>query len=279
MTTDKPNVPEAQDETIKERIEALGIDLNKLPVAASYEDLERALPEVAAMKGFDQRSDFHSLTLDDHTKELVRHMEENPFIQNHPKRDLILLAGKLHDLGKTSPEGQQVHKKDPEKRQYVGHEKESEKMVREILAKRFELAEEDLEFVAKLTGLHASALNLVNNFQTESEPKGKALKAYDEFMKKVEEIPGDMDLESKMRIVFAFNRADKMSGYNEKSDINDEKVKDIIAKSKAQVETLDEMVKALPALIAAIIGRRSGDQTAGISKTESGEYVYKKTRD
>ncbi len=92
MTTGKPNVPEAQDETIKERIEALGIDLNKLPVAASYEDLERALPEVAAMKGFDQRSDFHSLTLDDHTKELVRHMEENPFIQNHPKRDLILLA-------------------------------------------------------------------------------------------------------------------------------------------------------------------------------------------
>jgi hypothetical protein len=149
-------------------------------------------------------------------------------------------------------------------------------MVRDILPRRFDMSEEDREFVAKLTGLHASALNLINNFQTDSQPKGKGLKAYDDFMKKAEEIPGDMDLESKMRIVFAFNRADKMSGYSEKSDINDERVKKIMTDSKAQVEVLDELVKALPALITAIIGRRNGDQTAGISKTESGEYVYKK---
>ncbi len=43
----------------------------KLPIDVSYEKLEQEIPEVMAMKGFDQRNDFHDLTLDEHTKELV----------------------------------------------------------------------------------------------------------------------------------------------------------------------------------------------------------------
>lgn len=247
----------------------------KLPTNASYEELERHVPEVSSMKGVDQRSDFHILTLDEHTRQLGRNLESDAFVAKHPKRELILLAGKLHDIGKMSPEGQQIHPKDPEKRQYKGHEKESERMVRELLPRHFDLSQEDQDFVARLTGLHASALNLVNNFQDDNQPKGNALKAYDEFMAKVEEIPVDMDLEEKMRIIFAINRADKGAGYNAESNLQDEKTRTVKDKADKQIAVLNEMEKALPALVKAVIARRGGDQTAGILLAE-GVYYYNK---
>jgi hypothetical protein len=252
------------EQDIQQVRQSVDANLNKLPVHVSYDELERAIPEVAAMKGLDQRSDFHSLTLDEHTKEFVRVLENNPFVSNHPKRDLILLIGKLHDLGKTSPEGVQVHPKDPNKRQYVGHEKASEQMVRALLPKYFSLSETDLELVSRLVGLHASALNLVGNFQTNDQPKGGDLKSYDQFIAQIEEIPGDLSLEDKMRILFAINRADKMAGTNPASDSSNPKVQDIRSKSEKQVSTLDKLEKALPALIAAVQGKRSGDQKAGV---------------
>ncbi|MFH1830752.1 MAG: HD domain-containing protein [Pseudomonadota bacterium] len=244
-----------------------------LPATASYEEIENRIPVVRAMQGYDQRSDFHSLTLDGHTREVVRHLEANPFVQAHPQKDLILLAGKLHDIGKMSPDGQQVDSRNPEKRKYVDHEKESERLVRELLPKYFNLSTEDQEFVAVLVGLHASALNLVNNFQTNNQPEGKHLGAYDDFLSKVEPVKGNASLEDTMRIVFAINRADKMAGYNEASDKNDPKVRSIIEKSEKQVAALDGLEKALPALIAAIQGRRSGDNNAGIVLID-GTYYY-----
>jgi hypothetical protein len=252
-------------------------ELEKLTSEATYEELEERIPEVAAMRGFDQRSEFHSLNLDDHTKELVRHLEMDPVITALPdkERNLVLLAGKMHDLGKTSEDGQQVHPRDPERRQYSGHEDESARMVREILAEHFELEEDEVELVARLAGLHASALNLVNNFETNNEPKGKDLKAYDKFVAQVEEIPGDLDLETKMRIVFAFNKSDKMAGFNQGSNALDPSVARIIENAEKQVGTLEEMEKALPALMQAIHARRGGDQKAGIV-FEGGEYKYKK---
>ncbi len=261
----------------------------KLPVDVSYEQLEARIPEVAKMKGFDQRSDFHTLTLDEHTKQLGRNLENNldsleKWLKDQKKKedlekleqykDLILLAGKLHDLGKVSEEGMQVHPKDPEKRQYVGHEKESEKIVREVVPKHFNLKEEELDLVAKLAGLHASALNLVGNFQSNNQPKGKGLKSYDQFFKKAEALPMDVNIETKMRIVFALNKSDKGAGWNEQSDPEDPKVKTVQDKAEKQIKTLEEMEKALPALVAAIEGRRAGDQKAGIV-LEKGEYVYK----
>ncbi len=141
------------------------------------------------------------------------------------------------------------------------------------MPKHFELSETDFEFVARLAGLHASALNLVNNFEKNNQPKGRDLKSYDEFMKKVEEIPGDMDLTEKMKIVFALNKADKMAGFNENSDKESEKVKKIMEGAKRQVEVLGEMERALPALITAVKAKRSGDQKAGIT-IEGGEYKY-----
>jgi hypothetical protein len=49
----------------------------KLPLDVSYEQLEAQIPEVAKMKSLDQRSDFHTLTLDEHTKQLGRNLENN----------------------------------------------------------------------------------------------------------------------------------------------------------------------------------------------------------
>lgn len=245
-----------------------------LPLDVSYDALEAAVPEVAAMKGYDQRSDYHALTLDEHTKAALSHAKADPFIAHHPKRALILLAVMLHDIGKMSLDGHQVHKKDPSKRQYSGHEKESERMVRELLPRSFELSVEDQEFVARLVGLHASALNLLDNFHKTPEPAGRALKAYDAFIAKVEDMPGD-DTIDKLRIVFAINRADKQSGVNETSDRNDPKVQDIRAKIEKQLASLDGLQKALPALVKAVAARRGGDQSAGIALV-NGAYLYNK---
>ena len=236
----------------------------KLNVQASYDELESVIPELRAMKGVDQKSDFHALTLDEHTRQMGKGLESNPFVQSHPKRDLIVLAGKLHDIGKMSPEGQQIHPKDPNKRQYVNHEKESEKIVRELLPLHFELSSEDQEIVARLAGLHASALNLLGNFEKNNQPKGKELKSYDEFMAKMEELPLGGSLEDKMRIIFAINRADKMAGVNGQSDRNDPKVQAIIEKSDKQIKVLDELEKALPAMVRAVLAKRAGDQLAGV---------------
>lgn len=249
----------------------------KFGADASYEELEAAIPEVAAMKGFDQRSDYHALTLDEHTKKLGKNLAEDEFVSNLPEkhRNLLLLAGKMHDLGKVSPEGQQIHPKDSEKRQYVGHEGESERMLRELLPKHFDLSSEEIDFVAKLAGLHVAALNLVNNFVREKEPKGKGLKSYDKFVALAEEIPGDMELLDKMRIIFALNRADKGAGYNEDSDMSDPKVQSIKERSGESIAALGELENALPVLLSAIQGRRAGDQAAGIA-LKDGEYVYEK---
>jgi len=246
--------------------------LERLPITASFEELATRIPEVRAMVGMDQRSDFHSLTLDEHTKELVRQLAANPFIAGHPKRDAIILAGNLHDVGKTSPDGQQVHPKDPNKRQYVGHEKESARMIADILPRHFvEISDEDKALIIGLAGLHASALNLLNNFTTNNQPKGKELGSYDDFVAKVEQIPGTLSLEEKLRIIFSLNRADKLAGYNPESDRSDPKVAGIIEKSEKQVRGLDELEKALPVLIQAIIARRGGQQDAGIV-CEDGVY-------
>jgi len=300
-TTEEPQVVEARE--VREKIAGVGTNPNKLKATATYEELETRFPQVAAMKGFDQRSDYHTLTLDEHTKELVRNLEQDPFVQSHPRRDMILLAGALHDIGKMSPKGHQVSPKDPNKLNYVDHEDESARMLREEmqLEDHVDITKDDAEFVGKLTGLHASALNLIDNlggklFESEGgafkldengnlvpqngspELKGKDLKSFDKFLEKVAEIPGDLNLEDKMRIVLALNSADKAGGWNEQSDEQDERVKSVKSKAERQIKVLAELKKALPALLQAVEARRNGMQIAGI-KLENGEYVAINTKE
>jgi len=244
----------------------------KLRLDASFDEMAARIPAVASMVGFDQKNDHHALTLDEHVKQVVKGLLENEFIASHPKKNLIVLAGYLHDIGKTSPEGQQIHRRDPEKRQYVDHEKVSVKMASPILINEFEsMSDEDLEFVLSLIKLHASALNLVGNFEKNDHPKGSALEAYSNFIGEVEKIPGDLSTLDKMKIVFAFNKADKLGGYNEKSDKNNPRIAAILSKSKKQAAVLNEMIKALPALLEAVKARRGGLGNAGITK-ENGQY-------
>lgn len=254
-------------EDIKLNQQNLGTDpeSHKLPISASYEQMEAVIPEVARMKGFDQKSDYHHLTLDEHTKMLVSNLEQDLAVQILPERikSLILLAGNFHDLGKADEEGQQVHPKDPEKRQYVGHESVSARIIREIAPQYLQIEENEVEIVAQLAGLHASALSLVNNFKNEKQPKGKSLKSYDNLIAKVEAIPLDMLIEQKMDLVIAFNRADLLAG----------KVVDRVA----GVEDIDELRKAMPAIIQAIIGRRNGDNNAGITII-GGQYIYQEPK-
>ncbi|MFA5051575.1 MAG: HD domain-containing protein [Patescibacteria group bacterium] len=250
------------------------VDIGERFDLSSFDKMAEAIPELENMRGVDQRTDYHDLPLDVHTREVVKHLQEDQFVATLPQKEAIALAGYLHDLGKTSPEGTQVNPKDETKRQYIGHEKVSEKMARDIMSRpEFNLKPEDIEFVAKLDGLHASALNLIKNFDTTNQPKGKELGAYDDFMKRVEEIPSPLSIEDKLRVVIAFNRADILATYNENSDPNSEKVKRLINRVAKDTETLGEMGKAVPALVEAIMARRSGKQQAGIV-FKDGVYRY-----
>ncbi|MBT4917286.1 hypothetical protein HN709_03680 [Candidatus Peregrinibacteria bacterium] len=246
--------------------------LDKLTADASLEEMAERIPEVAAMFEMDQRSDYHSLVLDAHTRELGRNLLEDPFIANHPKRDFIALAGKLHDTGKTSPNGQQIHPRDPEKRQYVGHADVSARIASRVIDEHFVgINEEDKALIVGLVSLHAAALTLVKNFSENNEPNGKNLGAYDRFVAKVEAIPISMSLEERMKIVFAINRADKLGGWNSESPEDDPKVQEIKERAAQMLEGLEELHKALPTLIEAINKRRLG-------KKENDEKVPKAER-
>lgn len=259
---------------------------DKLEVTATYAELEAAIPEVAAMKGMDQHSDYHTLTLDEHTKQLGRNLEADPFVQQLPERirDLLLLAGKLHDLGKTSPDGSQIHPKDPDKRQYLGHEDESKRMATAVLARHFDLQPAEAEFVQGLAGMHASALNMIASFEARfpvgddgeraGEMAGKDLKPWYDFVAKVNDLPGKFDLPTKMKIIFSLNRADKGAGTNADSDPSDPKVQSIITKAEKQIAAIDQMVKATQAILDAIAGKEAGDQRPVITLVD-GVYAYK----
>jgi CRISPR/Cas system-associated endonuclease Cas3-HD len=258
-----PSDPIEQSETIE------------TPEIYSFDELAKKIPELKAMYDFDQKSDYHTLTLADHTKELVKTLEEDSFLKDHPQRKLVILAGILHDLGKMSPEGSQIHPKDPEKRHYVGHEKESEKIAEKVLEQHFsELSDEEKKFVSVLTGLHASALSLMDSFKSANyEPKGKKLKSFEKFLEKINSLPLEMSNLDKMRIIFAINRADKKAGYNENSDLRDEKVFSVIQKSDTQLSILRQLENAMPAILEAIENRKNGNQNAGIQSLEDGTYV------
>lgn len=268
----KPERAQAVDAAVVGERQNVSTVLNKLTADASFEELARCIPEVRAMVGMDQLSDYHSLTLDEHAKEVARRLATDPFVAGHFKKDIIFLAGELHDLGKTSPDGRQIHPKDPGKRQYVGHERESARMISELLPKYFVgISEEDRALIVGLAALHASALNLAKNFTDNNQPRGKRLGSYGDFIARVEEIAINIPLEEKMKIIFALNRADKLAGFNDQSDKGDPKVQQIMEKATEQVRGLDELEKVFPVLLQAVRNKRNGDQKAGIV-FEGGEY-------
>lgn len=245
----------------------------KLKPDASYAELEAAIPEIKALKGMAQKSDYHDLSLDEHSKRVTALLEQDPFIAalEPQQRDLVLLAAKFHDLGKNTEAGQQVHPKDPEKRQYIGHESVGEQIARELLHSYFDLPEAKSEFVSRLVALHAAPLGLMESFSHNKQPKGKELASYDKFISKVDAVPGDLGLNEKIKVLLAIAKADKLAAIDDASDAGSEKVAQIRSRLKGYLEVLQQLDAAMPALIKAVKAKRSGNQKAGIV-LKDGEY-------
>ncbi|PIR93904.1 hypothetical protein COT97_04235 [Candidatus Falkowbacteria bacterium CG10_big_fil_rev_8_21_14_0_10_39_11] len=276
----------------------------------TFDQLAEALPDFKKMIGFDQKSDYHTLTLDVHTKELVAALENDPFILSlDPKlQKLIRLAGLMHDLGKTTDigkkgeSGRQIHPQDPEKRRYANHESFSAKMSRRILTENFDLKPEELEFVVKLVRMHGDIMQIMNHFigikkdeksKRKKSPKtskydlpeGKDLTYYAERMEHADMLPVDLSIKDKFNILFAFGRADKGANYNEEtrermenSSYENErsKIKDVVEKCKVQIAAISELGKALPAIVDAVEGMQAGDNARPKVVFHNGEYVYDK---
>lgn len=240
--------------------------------SVSLEDLKAVVPELARMDGFDQRNKYHALTLGAHTAQVDANLQADTFIMSHTKRDLILLAGKLHDSGKAVP-GAPVEKPDG-MLSYPNQERYNQLVARKVLKQHFDLSAEDTQFVLKL--IETSTNGVLEAFQNKSEPKGGDLKAYEKFLERVADLPGDQTLEEKLQIVMHFNLADKAAHYNDTIDRTTEHNAFVINNVDASIAVLRELQKAFPAIIEAVAAKKNGHQNAGIVRDGDGYKFVEK---
>jgi len=103
----------------------------------------------------DQRNDYHSLDLLDHTVEIVHHLNQLMHQRDEsPKmRTLMNLAALFHDFGKMHPDGRQEHPHKPGQMMYAGHEQVSARLAEEVL-KAIGVGSADRALVTKVVALH-----------------------------------------------------------------------------------------------------------------------------
>jgi len=243
-----------------------------------FRTLAHLFPAVGKLEGMDQKTKYHSLPADEHTLEVVRHLQEHPFVQSLSprKRSLVLLAAKLHDVGKAHPEGGRPNPKEPSQMQYVGHEQKSAEIAREILQK-FDLTPDERTAVEKMVGLHSSALNLTTPFQAlekNGKISGKEIAAFEKFVGEVKEIPGSHTpegLEENFRLMLAVTHADNKAVVNESTAASHPQLAE---KANNQTALIEKLNAAAPAVLEAIARKVEGVQQAGIAK-EGNAYAYK----
>ncbi|MBD3224294.1 MAG: HD domain-containing protein [Caldithrix sp.] len=119
--------------------------------------LQVFLPEMAAMKGVEQKKNFHHKDVFYHTLEVVDNIaEQNGTLQ-------LRLAALLHDVGKP-----RTKRFDQESGwTFYGHEIVGERMANAIL-KRMRYSNEIIQYVKKLTKLHLRPMALVDEDVTDS---------------------------------------------------------------------------------------------------------------
>ncbi len=97
------------------------------------------------------------------------------------------------------------------------------------------------------------------------------IKGFEKFLTSViEELP-TWDLEDNLRLILAFNKADKWGWYNEQSNFEDSKVQSIMKKELPRVLVLRELEKAASSLLEAVEARKAWSQNAWI-KLNNWEY-------
>jgi putative nucleotidyltransferase with HDIG domain len=251
---------------------------SKVAPGSSYETLESRFPQVKALSGMDQKSPFHSLTADDHTKEVASNLLEEDAVSSLGDRikAVVVMAAYFHDIGKTDPN---IQKTDEEtgKMSYSGHEKSSAAMMEEILPD-LDVDENEAQMIVAIVKNHGLALRLKDTFAQNDQPKGKALKAYGKFVKAAKEMPGSDSKEGVLKnasIMLAFCRADTSASVNAVTrDENPEMVKRI----ENDISQLNTLEMAMPAIVEAVERKDKGDQKAGVVK-QGDKYVCPKPKE
>jgi poly(A) polymerase len=119
--------------------------------------LKEFLPEFSALKGVDQKKEFHHKDVFYHTLEVIDNLSRNT------KKLKVMLAGLLHDIAK------------PKTKRFIegvgwtfhGHEVVGERMAKTIL-KRLKYSNEIIQFVAKLVRMHLRPMALISDEVTDS---------------------------------------------------------------------------------------------------------------
>lgn len=111
--------------------------------------LGEILPETKAMKGMYQNKKYHKYDVDQHTRETVKEMGN--ITRDKPTSDKFKLgmSALLHDVGKPTA----VVETPGKGRQFLGHEKESERITKDILS-RLKLSKKEQKEIATLVGQH-----------------------------------------------------------------------------------------------------------------------------
>lgn len=119
--------------------------------------LEQFLPEVTAMKGIEQKKEFHHKDVYYHTLEVLDNLAETT---NKPD---VRLAGLFHDIAKPNTKGFV----EGSGWTFHGHEVVGERMTRAIL-KRLKYSNETIQHVKKLVRLHLRPMALIGDEVTDS---------------------------------------------------------------------------------------------------------------
>ncbi len=245
----------------------------RLNPACTYQALENLFPAVAALRGMDQKTPFHTLTADMHTQEVARNLAKQPVFNelSLDERGLATLAAYLHDIGKGNPEGRQEC--EGGRVMYVGHEAAGARLAREEVLPHMELDGARLDFVLAVVGGHGIPLRLIEVFQNNDQPKGSQLAAYEEFVASVDRMQGSETAEGRMRnlrLMLAFCRSDIGATVSEETAPSNS---ELVSRIEQDTATLERLESALPAIIEALTQKKKGRQQAGIA-LEDGKYRY-----